>query len=135
MSNILIYNAEGRILRSVSAPPDMLQMQIFENELGLEAPYADSEVSYILNETVTDRPTQPIVIDKTTLTADGVDTLTITGAVTNSTITVLGKFTKNRAFSETCSDPETFSTEIPDTYVLTISCFPYLDFTATIEAI
>jgi len=97
-------------------------------------PYADSTVSYILNEIVTDRPTQPIAIDKTTLIADGVDTLTITGAAANSTINLSGKLPNNRAFSETCSDPETFSTEIPDTYTLTISCFPYLDFTVTIEA-
>ena len=80
------------------------------------------------------RPIQIITLDKTTLIADGVDTLTITGAVANSAINILGKSSNNRAFGETCSDPETFSTEIPDTYTLTISCFPYLDFTATIEA-
>ena len=89
----------------------------------------------LISNTIVAKENQPTTLDKLNIVADSIDTLTITGAPTNSTIQIKGKLPNNTAFSETCSDPETFSTEIPDTYTLTISCFPYLDFTATIEAI
>lgn len=135
MSNIVIYSSIGRISSITSAPEGMLQMQIQEGEFGIENVDANLNTDYVLDNTVTPRPVQTITLDKLTLTADGAEVVTILGVAVGSTIAISGLLPENTAFSETCSDPETFSTEIPDTYTLTISCFPYLDFTATIEAI
>jgi len=81
---------------------------------------------------VINRPSQTITLDKTTFIANGVDSITITGAVTGSTMTIKGKIIPEQ--SGTCDNPDYFITELPDTYTLTISNFPYLDFVVTIEA-
>jgi hypothetical protein len=100
---------------------------------------ADPEVHYvyIVGETasVIERPPIPYQIDKTTITADGVDFLTISGLhnpcdvivddpdplVETSTITVTGG-----SFE--------FSAEDPGLYTIQISRFPFLPMTLEITA-
>lgn len=89
--------------------------------------------NYILNNEVILRPIQTTTINKSTITADGIDAILITNAP-------VGIFTAtSRATEETItgeiSGSDTFSTTIPGTYKITITAFPFLDFTATIEAI
>ena len=79
------------------------------------------------------KPTQQTTLNKLTLTADGIDTITISDAPS-------GAFTAtNAATHETVTgainDTDTFSTTIPGTYSIKIESWPFLDFTTTIEAI
>ena len=132
MSNIVIYNSEGRILRSVSAPPDMLQIQIQEGELGVEG-ITNLETDYVLSGVITQRPTQATLLDKTTLTANGIDVIHITGApdgIFTATNVVTGEMV-----SGSISGSDTFSTTVKGTIKIKIEAFPYLDFEATVEVI
>ena len=88
---------------------------------------------YVKDGIITERPTQTTTTDKLTLIADGIDTITISNAPS-------GIFTAvNTATHETVSGAingtDTFATTIQGTYTIRIESFPYLDFTATIEAI
>lgn len=133
MSNIIIYDSKGRILRNVSAPSDMLQIQIQENEYGLENVEADLITDYVLNSVVTKKPTQETTLSKTILTADGVNSITIFNApdgIFSATNTV----TKETLIGS-INGTDTFATTIVGTYLVRIESFPYLDFEATIEAI
>ena len=131
MSNIVIYNSEGRILRSVSAPPDMLQIQIQEGELGVEG-VANLETDYILSGVITKRPTQTTLLDKAILTANGIDVINITNApdgIFTATNVITGELVTGNI-----NGSDTFETTVVGTYAIKIEAFPYLDFATTIEA-
>lgn len=86
---------------------------------------------YILNGEVLLRQNQSILLDKTTIIADGIDTVTISNmasgiiSISNGVDHVTGEVTGT----------ETFSTNIVGTYYINISSFPYLLFKTSIEAI
>jgi len=131
VSNAIIYNSNGRITRTVSAPPNMLIMQRQEGELILYGE-ADLLTDYIYQGEVTLRTVQLTDINKPTLTADCLDTITITNAPS-------GTFTAtNTATRETVTGPisgtDTFSTTVPGTYKIKIESWPYLDFEAEVVA-
>ena len=86
-----------------------------------------------LTPMLANRPVQAITLNKTILTADGIDNIIISNAMPGSTITVKGNLPGNTA-TGTCANPDTFTTEIADTYIITISLWPYLDFVTTITA-
>ena len=133
MSNIIIYYSTGKILRNITAPPDMLQIQIQEGEFGLENIEANLTTDYMLDGVVTERPTQGTTLSKTTLTADGIDSITILNApegIFSATNTVT-----KEAITGSINGTDTFSTTIAGTYKITIEAFPYLPFETTIEAI
>ena len=134
MSDITIYTiSTNQINYSITCPEDHISLQILEvGQAYIQGNYSN-KTHYILSEVATLRPTQTITVNKTTLTADGVDKITFTGAVSGSTITAEGLLPGNTA-TGTCGNPDYFSTVIADTYQVTVSCWPYLDFTITITA-
>lgn len=132
MSNIIIYNSKGMILRDVQAPPDMLQLQIQEGEFGLENTKADIFLDYILEGQVTRRPTQNTTIDKITLIPDGVDKVTLSN-VPNGIFLAFDQ-TRTNITHGNINGTDTFSTTIPGIYQIQITSFPFLDFTTTITA-
>ena len=133
MAKYIKYSLIGKIISTGECPngqENIQQLNAGETIIiGECSPFTD----YILSGLVTPRPTQAITLDKTTLIADGVDKITFTGAVSGSTITVKGLLSGNTA-TGTCDNPDYFSTVIADTYQVTISCWPYLDFTITVTA-
>lgn len=132
MSDAIIYDITGKILRTVSAPIEMIEMQKQENEFLI---YGNADISsqYIKDGEVTDKLTQETTIDKATLVADGIDYITISNSPIGTVyvIDTINKKSINAAIQST----ETFSTTIPSTYKLWVEAFPYLDFEAIIEAI
>lgn len=110
----------------------MLQIQIQEGELGVEG-VANLETDYVLSGIVTQRPVQMTFLSKTTLTANGVDVITITDAPTG-TFTATNTTTRETV-SGSISGSDTFSTTVAGTYEIKIESFPYLDFVTTVEAI
>jgi len=134
MTDFTIYNEITGSVQQIGVCSDtvsQLQESLNFPERAVEGHYY-SKANYFLLDVPTNRPTQPITLDKTTFIANGVDSVTITGAVTGSTMTIRGDTTTEQ--SGPCDNPDYFITEIPDTYTLTISNFPYLDFVATLEA-
>jgi len=106
-------------------------MQRQEGELILYGE-ADLLTDYIYQGEVTLRTVQLTDINKPTLTADCLDTITITNAPS-------GTFTAtNTATRETVTGPisgtDTFSTTVPGTYKIKIESWPYLDFEAEVVA-
>lgn len=132
MSEAIIYDITGKILRTVSAPIEMIEMQKQENEFLI---YGNADISsqYIKDGEVTDKLIQETTIDKVTLVADGIDYITISNSPIGTVyvIDTINKKSINAAIQST----ETFSTTIPSTYKLRVEAFPYLDFEAIIEAI
>ncbi len=132
MSNAILYNINGQIMRSISAPPDMLQDQKMEGEFLLEG-IADLEKDYILNNMIVPRPIQLTTLDKLTLIADGIDTIMLSN--TPSGIFIATNTRTHETITGAINGTDTFSTTITGTYNIRIEAFPYLDFEATIEAI
>ena len=131
MSEAIIYNLTGKILRTISAPPDMLLMQKQEGEFILYGE-ANGLIDYVDQGEVVSRQTQLTTLDKLTITADGIDTVILTN-------TPAGTFTAtNITTRETVTGPisgtDTFSTTVPGTIKIKIESWPYLDFEAEVVA-
>jgi hypothetical protein len=88
---------------------------------------------YIDQGEVVARSTQLTSLNKEILTADGSDSITLTGVPTG-TFTAINTSTKETV-SGPISGTDTFSTTVPGIYQIKIESWPYLDFTATIEAL
>ena len=129
MSNVIIYDSTGRILRTIVCPPDMNALQVGTGESFIVG-VCDQITQYVLNGVVTNRPTQSTTIDKTAINANGNDVVTISNAPIGATCTISNSETVTGIIDGT----DTFVTTIPGTYFMTITQFPFLDFTAVINA-
>lgn len=132
MTDYTIYKNTGKILRTGNCPPDMVEFQTRNEDDLIYLGTCDLWSDYILDGEKVARPTQPTVLDKLTLSADGVDAITITDSL-------LGTFTATNIITQetitgSIEGIDTFSTTIVGSYQIKIESFPYLDFTATIEA-
>jgi hypothetical protein len=132
VSNIIIYNSTGKLLRAILAPEYMLEDQLEEGEFGVIAS-ANLNTDYVVSGSITTRPTQTTALSKTTITANGIDAITIASAPS-------GTFTAtNTVTRETVTGPisgtDTFSTTIPGIYKIKIESWPYLDFETIITAV
>ena len=84
------------------------------------------------NPVITDRPTNPTTIDKTTVTANGIDAITLSNIPTNSTIEIKGA---GLNVNQVAANPtETITFSVIGTYTIKVTLFPYLDFEGTINA-
>lgn len=125
MNQYTTYDAAtGRILAHYSS--DMT--------LSFKAPtiagHYDGASQYVSGGTVTARPAMTLTADKTSITANGTDTATITGFPAGSTLVVDG----GAAQALGTLTSETFQATSPGTYTLVFSQFPHLDATLTITA-
>jgi hypothetical protein len=102
------------------------------------AGYIDNTIYYITNvgttNDITPRPTQLTTLNKTTLNANGVDEIVISNAPIGATCIITDGATAPVLIG-TIDGIDTFSTDIPETYQIKISLWPYIDFTAIINAI
>jgi hypothetical protein len=132
VSEAIIYNLEGRILRSISTDMETILLQAQEGEFLLLDSVATPDKYYVLNGEVLERPNSTTNLNKNSINADGVDSI-IFSDVPKGFITISSKDTRERIDGE-IENTDTFSTTIPGTYAIYIHLFPYLDFEATIEA-
>lgn len=133
MYNVTIYNSEGRILRVASVSPAMVQMQKQEGEFLFEGT-SDISADYVNNGEVIKREIQPTTINKTTLSADGIDSI-IFSNVPNGTFLAFNINDMNTQVFGNIVTEDIFSTTVAGTYHIKIISFPYLDFETTVEAI
>ena len=133
MVNFIIYKANGKITRIGYCQNGYIQLQPQDTSETVIEGICDLNTDYILSGTVTTRPTQLTTLDKSILTANGVDVITITNAPTG-TFTATNTTTRETV-SGSISGSDTFSTTVAGTYEIKIESFPYLDFVTTVEAI
>jgi hypothetical protein len=124
--DITIYSGE-HIKQLTSCPAELESVQCQDGEAYIEGHYHWDEY-YMRNGTPTLRPELPATIDRTNLTADGIDTATITNLPNPSTVTV------NRQ-SVTVEDGTLELTfDLPGSYVVKVESFPYLPWEVAIHA-
>jgi hypothetical protein len=131
----VLYNSLGKIVNAFQCPDFIWAAQ--DKGIGNSEITTDDAVSladkYVSQGTLVTRPNQATVINRLTLLANGVDTVTISNAP-NGTFTAT-----NPATHETVNGPisgtDTFSTTVPGIYKIKIESWPYLDFETTIEAV
>jgi hypothetical protein len=132
MNAYTFYKASGELIFTYSG---FSLDTVIENNSDLkyiEGSY-DSNIYYILNGQVEERPAQNSKIDKIQIKADGIDTLIIFEAPIG-VITIYGQ-NNNKIISSNINNTETFVTTIPDIYQIAILAFPYLPFNITFKAI
>lgn len=89
MKNFIIHDTLGQILRTGSCPDSMVADQLQPGETAIEGA-ANDLTQYIAGGIVTNKPAIGAVIDKTTVTANGIDFCTISGLPNPSHISVIG---------------------------------------------
>lgn len=120
----------GEFLWVGSVPSFMFDIQTNNEVIALPGIY-DSKTQYVnlTSEEVENRPPLPIVVNKTSILANGLDEWIVTGIPEGALVT------DPTGVTSTVNDGEiVFSVDIPDTYVFIIKAFPYLDTEISIEA-
>lgn len=124
---VTVYaNTTGQILRNVDAPPDLAQMQAGAGE-SLIAGRADDLTQYVNGGIIIDRPTMPGGLSAPVITtADTAMLAAQEGASVEITGPVNGTATLD-------ADGLEISSDIPGTYTIKVTLFPYLDAEYTLE--
>jgi hypothetical protein len=126
-----IYDETGKITGSGECPDNQVQYQQQHGEYLLIGE-SHPNLNYVLNGAIEIKPVQTTALNKLTLNADGIDSIAISSTPTGlfKAINVM----TGEAVSGEINGSDTFSTTIPGTYQITITAFPFLDFTTTVEA-
>ena len=134
MHTVIYDVATGKILRVYDGPADYAVMQAGAGEaIVFSYPISDAD-HYVTQGEVTPRPAQSTIADKAAIQANGVDAITITGAPNGATFAARN-LTTGEKLSGPISSGDTFSSAVAGKFVLTVTQWPYLDWTATVEAV
>jgi len=123
------HDSVGRIVEHISASFTQTDSQLIESD-------ADEATHYIANlsttRDVTLRPDSTVIVDKTTCTADGVDSINFSGIPINAEVTITGP-----GGSIFLAQSTTLQLTFMDTGTLQvqIKAFPIKDFNVEITAI
>jgi hypothetical protein len=123
----------GRVIETGLCGDNELLLQARADVWVIEG-QADCRLDYIDQGEILRRPTQGTAIDRVELTADGVDTVTLSGVPSNAVLTITHTAT-GETVSGVMSDPDTFVTTLMGPFKLTVTCWPYLDYEVNINAI
>lgn len=125
MIDYIVYNtATGEILKTGKCPTDMMQAQAHEGETVMQGSASDLN-NYIVDGVVTAKQAQQTTIDKTLISANGIDSILISNVPTNAKLTI--KNTKTFALNEsTISGNGEFKTVDAGQYEIKVEKFPYL---------
>lgn len=130
--NYIFYNVvDGKIVQIYSGN----QVKLQDNSYPYIVTEANIELNkyHIKDNLLTLRLVQDTVLDKKTLTANGVDSIVLTN-VPNGIFTAINTKTRETV-SGAINGTDNFSTTIQGTYKIKIESSPFLDFETTIEAI
>ncbi|WP_426994441.1 hypothetical protein [Methylomonas sp. CM2] len=137
MIDYAVYEAEtGRIVQTGLTIEAELNLVLtgWGDGYAIYAGVADRSTDYMVDGEPVVRPAQATAIDKTAIAADGVDQATISGAPADSDLTAVN-LTTGDAVSGPINEIGQFATAIAGTILLTVSKWPYLDWSATVEAV
>jgi hypothetical protein len=128
-SVITIYDPEtGRIKQVTTCPTDAVSSQVQGSDEYVDGE-GDALTKYILAGVLTDRPVQLTSADTTSVTADGVDVVTISAAPSGASV-----YIDNVLSGTTDGDDVELTFDAEGSYVVKIVLFPYLDWEETISA-
>lgn len=116
-----IYDSNGQIIRTIQCPESQAQHQAQVNET-LFTGLVNQRTQYFLNNELTGRPIMDVEIDKVTVSANGVDYITLSSVLDNAKIFVdrnLVGISKNGIVELT------FDT--PNNYLIKLVKFPYIN--------
>lgn len=134
MIKFAVFNsATGQIDRVGSCPSSMLHGQAFEptNDVIQIPNDIDIEAHYIADSIVVLRPLSSVSIDKTTVSADGVDKVLLSNIPVDSVVTLAGDISNSIVATLSSLD---LVFDVSGEYKLTVELFPYLHFEAVINA-
>lgn len=125
-SSYAIYKVNsGEILR-IAATATPAEHCIDGTESWVEGS-PDDRFAYVLGGSIVDKPTMPATIDKTTVTADGIDFVTISNLPNPSTVSVSGQ-------TVVVEDGTlTIKVGYPRDYLVEVESWPYLNWEVTIH--
>lgn len=130
----VVCDAVGRILRTGSAPGDLVPLQSGAGE-SVFAGSADPINDYIANvttaPTATARPESPVTLDKTSVAADATDTVTLSNVAAGAAISITGPASGGGTGD---GNPVHLTFAAPGVYRIRVSHFPDRDFEATVYA-
>ena len=127
--NITIFTKNsGKIKRLISCPEYMAESQCGDGE-GFLVEWYDSILYYIHNGEATLCPTQETTLSHTFALANGIDEVVLQYLPIPCTVTVAN------AVYEVDDGTLEISFDTPGEYQVTVTSFPYLDKTFTVEAI
>jgi len=133
-TNFIIYKkATGMITQLGSCPPEMVDLQLVHPDtdglINTGEEEVNSRTKFVRNGNLVDKTESPAVIDKASISANGLDVAAITG-LTNPTIVFI-----NGAPYVTITDGTfEFTTDLAGTYVFKLQSVPYLDKEITLYA-
>lgn len=132
---VLYNNTTGEVDSFLTGSVECLISNVTSGLSSLQVPddTSKSDIWYVLNGELTAKPTQSTTVSSTTLLANGVDTITISNAPANSLLTLTNVVTGETVMGTFSNTEDIFSVSAGK-LLLTIECFPYLDYTIELEA-
>jgi len=129
MTNFVVADSSGVILRTGTCPTSMLPLQAKEGEMVI-AGKANDATQYVDTETITivDKPSITAALSKTTLLADGVDSITITDLPQPCTAHL-----DTQRYEVPDGELE-FTVDLPGVYQICIEALHHLPFNAEVTA-
>ena len=134
MNNIR-YKTTGQIVGTIKCDPSTIALHLLNSSDAVIEGDTDPLNTYIAdvnNPIVTLKPSSTVALDKPTVTANGVDAVTLTNIPPNSILLVKGNGVDIREAVALSTKSITF--DLPGTYFLTVKGFPYLNFEAIVNA-
>lgn len=131
MKKFIVYRtATGEILRTGSAPDDMIAIQAIAGETVIEGT-ANDITQYIAAGVVTNKPPMGCTIDKTTMIANGVEVATISGVPNPTTARVSGPASSTATVTDGTLQ---LTFDLPGTYKVALTSLNKLPQEFTINA-
>lgn len=125
-----VYDNTGRILRSGICQPDCLDLQAGAGEAVLNLASRDDQ-HYVQDGAILDRPVMNVQASSTSVPANGVDEVQLTGAPAGAAVTIRGPVVGSGV---TDTGDVTLTFTLPGTYEVSFSLFPYQESKVTIHA-
>jgi len=116
-------------MRIITCPANMIDLQLASGEDYIEGTVDDDSLVYIVNGSIQNRPYQQTTLSNTLVIANGIDYVVLQSLPITCAVSV-----KETAYNVTDGVLEV-SFDTVGTYRITITAFPYLDKTFTVEAI
>ncbi|NJA04151.1 hypothetical protein HC024_00120 [Methylococcaceae bacterium WWC4] len=134
--SLLIVEADGRISACWDGGDrNAIQATLSANQRIIEADIVNARAIsalYVVADVPIARPTMAVAIDKTTISANGIDVATLSYIPVGATMEItIGTSTSTRV----CGEFESVSSVVSGDITITISNWPSLDFVASILAV
>lgn len=129
MTPFTVYDKAGRILRSGMCQKEFIDMQTREGESVI--PVKSDAGDYVKRKKVLPRPTMTLDVSSSSVKADSVDEVTITGAAPGTTVTISGPV---QAEGVVDAEPVCLTFSMPGAYVVRFELFPYIEKEVVIHA-